>query len=123
MAAFLCLNTTFFYYSRDKTGLGENLDEKKISVLLKLSNIYQGEEAIKKIYEVNKTDLTVAALKVLCNLVYNSSVAATYVAKSHAAEGILLRLRMYREGEISSSIKLFDIKLLFLITALCPEVR
>lgn len=117
------LNVGFFHYSRDKTGLNEALDEQKISTLLKLSNIYKEEEAIKKINEPNKNDLIVAALKALCNLVYNSPVAVTYVSRSHAAEGILMRLRMFKEGKISSMIKLFDIKLLFLITALSPEMR
>ena len=90
---------------------------------MKLSSLYTKDEAIKKINEKNKVDLIVAALKALCNIIYNSSVAVTYVSNSHAAEGILMRLQMIKEKKISPAIKLFDIKLLFLLTALAPEIR
>lgn len=73
--------------------------------------------------EISNTDIIVEALKILCNLVYNSTVAATLVSQTHAIEGILVRLRMYREPGVPENIKLFDMKLLFLITALCPNIR
>lgn len=76
-----------------------------------------------KINEVSNTEIIVSTLKALCNLAYNSTVVVTYISQSHAVEGILMRLRMYREPGVPASIKLFDMKLLFLITALCPEIR
>ncbi|KAL0272743.1 UNVERIFIED_CONTAM: hypothetical protein PYX00_005604 [Menopon gallinae] len=109
--------------SRDKTGLNDVLDESKIAVLLKLSCLYTIDETSTNVMELSNTDIIVEALKVLCNLVFNSTVAATLVSQTHAIEGILVRLRMYREPGVPENIKLFDMKLLFLITALCPNIR
>jgi hypothetical protein len=47
----------------------------------------------------------------------------TMISKSHTLEGIIMRLRMYRDPGVHPFIKLFDMKLLFLITALAPETR
>lgn len=112
-----------FIFSRDKTNLNEQLDESKIGTLLRLSCIYTAEETAKMVNEAANTEIIVAALKALSNLVYNSSVAVKCVAQSHAVEGILMRLRMYREPGVPHNIKLFDMKLLFLVTALSPEIR
>ena len=63
------------------------------------------------------------ALKCLCNMIFNSTCAQALCAKNHSIEGIVIRLRTYRDPELPHEIKVFDMKMLFVITALCAEVR
>lgn len=63
-----------------------------------------------------------AALKCLSNLTFNCPVVQVFVSKSCCSAVILERAKSIADPNIPHIVKLFDLKLLFLITAKCPEV-
>lgn len=65
----------------------------------------------------------VESLKCLCNIVYNCNTAQEVCCSNKTVDCIILRLRTYFEQNIPYSIKYFDIKLLFLLTAFNKDIR
>lgn len=102
--------------SRDKTYLNETIKDEQFDCLLELANIGSKNQE-------TETSIHSEALKVLCNLVFQSKKCQDLCLKNTAVEGILKRLRTYKEQNVEYDIKFFDMKLLFLITALTPNVR
>ncbi|CRL08082.1 CLUMA_CG020947, isoform A [Clunio marinus] len=102
--------------SRDKMYLNETVKEEEFDLLLELASIGVGDQDF-------PPEVQVEALKILCNLVYQSCKCQEFCLKNSAVEGILKRLRMLKEYHINDDIRLFDMRLLFLITALTPNVR
>ncbi|KAF2901536.1 hypothetical protein ILUMI_04657 [Ignelater luminosus] len=106
--------------SREKTGLNELLTEERIELLLQhacLTNNNVNQNAPKDY------DVAAEALKCLCNIIYNSSVAVAICSKNKCIAGIMDRTKQYKDPKLPMDIKIFDMKILFLITALCSEVR
>lgn len=103
--------------SRDKTYLNETIDAEQFDSLLEIASI--GPQN----HHSHPTDIQTEALKILCNLVFQSPKCQELCLKNSAVEGILKRLRMYKDHHVEYDIKYFDMKLLFLITALTPNVR
>jgi len=103
--------------SRDKTGLNETISQDMISTLLKLAGI-DGENNAK--YQDDKINLE--SLKVLSNLLHQSAVVQTYCTTNGFLSKILTKINT-DSGKESSQSKMFDFRLLFLFTALCPEQR
>lgn len=54
---------------------------------------------------------------------YQSPKCQELCLKNSAVDGILKRLRLYKDSQVDFNVKFFDMKLLFLITALTPNVR
>ncbi|XP_012718524.2 synembryn-A [Fundulus heteroclitus] len=71
----------------------------------------QGEEGLRK-----------EALKVLCNMVYNSTWAQERFSALRLLEGLTERLSSGVNWSSSSSIQFYELRLMFLITALRPEL-
>lgn len=118
-----CL-TSIRILSRDQTELNELVCEKWLETLLRHAGLMSQEEALNRINDAPLDyEVMVEALKCLCNMIFNSTCAQALSAKNHSIEGIVMRLRTYRDPEIPHEIKVFDMKMLFLITALCAEVR
>lgn len=65
----------------------------------------------------------IEALKCLCNLVFQSTSCQEIFLRNAAVEGIVNRLKTYKDKMTEYQIYYFDMKLLFLITALNPNVR
>lgn len=65
----------------------------------------------------------VEALKCLCNLAYNCSKVQSICSCNGTLDGIIRRLRMHPDANLPHQIKFFDVKLLFLISALSANVR
>jgi hypothetical protein len=63
------------------------------------------------------------AMKCLCNIIFNSSHAQVLSSKSNSVEGVVMRLQTYKDPELPYEVKFFSVKILFLITALCEEVK
>lgn len=110
-----CL-TVIRVLSRDKTYLNETINADQFDCLLDIASI--GTQS-----QHHSTDIQTEALKILCNLVFQSPKCQELCLKNSAVEGILKRLRMYKDHHVEFDIKFFDMKLLFLITALTPNVR
>ncbi|XP_049791690.1 synembryn-A [Schistocerca nitens] len=110
--------------SRDKVGLCDHVTEKRVETLLKLAGLVPQEEALSKASQKSADrDVMLEALKALCNIVYNSQQAQAICGQNHAVEAVIIRMRTYPEGGWPITLKYFDMKLLFLITALCSSVR
>lgn len=110
--------------SRDKVRLCEHVTEKRVETLLRLAGLVPQEEALSRASQMSADrDVMLEALKGLCNIVYNSPQAQAICAQNHAVEAVIIRMRTYPEGGWPITLKYFDMKLLFLITALCASVR
>lgn len=102
--------------SRDKTYLNETINDDQFDCLLEIASIgVQNQQ--------HAPDIQTEALKILCNLVFQSPKCQELCLKNSAVEGILKRLRTCKDHYVEYNIKYFDMKLLFLITALTPNVR
>lgn len=68
-------------------------------------------------------EVVVEALKCLCNIAFNSEVARALCAHTSIAQGLVARLRSYKEIPFKDDIMLFDMKLLFILTALRQDIK
>lgn len=122
----VCLNTIRIL-SRDESSLLKNNIVPDISCLLKLAHLVASgganmaattPDAIDQSFN---TDVVVEALKCLCNLVFQNVEVRRECIRQNVADVIFQRLSSSTQTE--SSIELFDMKLLFLVTALDTTVR
>ncbi|XP_037508357.1 synembryn-A isoform X2 [Rhipicephalus sanguineus] len=67
--------------------------------------------------------VVVEALKTLCNLIYNSSTVQQICSRNGCVEGVMLRLKLYGHPDLPHDVKFFDMRMLFLLTALCADTR
>ncbi|CAB3371755.1 Hypothetical predicted protein [Cloeon dipterum] len=102
--------------SRDKI-IAESVEEDCIEFLLRCAGL--GEVSAQG--EINY-DVVLAALKCLSNLTFNSPIVQVYISKCHCTASIIRRLKEVSDPNIPHLVKFFDLKLLFLITAKCPEI-
>ncbi|XP_038044338.1 synembryn-A-like [Patiria miniata] len=104
--------------SREKHHLYQLAQKDGILLLMKLAGL---EEKPTK----RSDQVIIEAEKCLCNLVYNSSQVQTMCQDSKCVKYLMNRVRLYpsSEPQISTDIKFFDMRLLFLMTALCPKTR
>ncbi|GLH14115.1 Synembryn [Gryllus bimaculatus] len=110
--------------SREKIQLDDLISEQWLETLLSLAGLLSQEEAMTRINQpLTDYEVVLEAQKCLCNIVFNSKVALAMSCKNHTIEGVVMRMRTYRDPDIPSDIKYFDMRLLFIITALCSEVR
>lgn len=122
-SAFVPCLTTIRILSRDKTNLNDLINEDWINTLLKLSGLQKPEKILEQRNIPPDYDIIIEALKCLCNLVFNSHTVQRISIKNGTLEGIIKRLLTYSDLKIPHDVKYFDMKLLFIITALCAEVR
>lgn len=73
--------------------------------------------------EIHEKDIAVEALKCLCNITYNSEVARALCAHTDIAQGLVARLRVYKDIPFKDDIILFDMKILFILTALRQDIK
>lgn len=75
--------------SRDKTYLNETINDEQFDCLLDIAAI--GLNELK-----NPAEIQTEALKILCNLVFQSPKCQELCLKNSAVDGILKRLRTYK---------------------------
>ncbi|KAM5222770.1 chaperone Ric-8A isoform 1-T1 [Hipposideros larvatus] len=68
-------------------------------------------------------DIVLEALKCLCNLVLSSPVAQVLAAEARLVVRLAERVRLHQESGIPHDVQFFDLRLLFLLTALRADVR
>lgn len=68
-------------------------------------------------------EVVVEAMKCLCNIAFNSEVARALCAHTSIAQGLVARLRSYKEIPFKDDIMLYDMKLLFILTALRQDIK
>lgn len=109
--------------TRDKTGLDQLFTQEHINTLIYLAGlVIDGEEILEQSQHQN-IPVIVEAQKCLCNLIYNCKSAQRICSMNGCVEGIMLRLRTYQDFQFPHEIKFFDMRMLFLLTALCAEIR
>lgn len=105
--------------SNDKLGSWKNFDGKE----------YYLQALTLLISETDVTSLVlfflvvVEALKCLCNLAYNCPKVQTICSGNGTLDGIVQRLRIHPDANLPHPVKYFDVKLLFLMSALSADVR
>lgn len=110
--------------TRDARSLDQLFTPDRIETILHMANLVGEEEA----YMTNSSSsfdsrLIVEGQKCLCNLIFNSPIIQRLCCHNSTIDGIMLRMKMYREPSLPIEIKYFDMRMLFLLTALCPDVR
>ncbi|XP_039295364.1 synembryn-A [Nilaparvata lugens] len=120
-----CLSTIRML-SRDDTNLDAMIDERYVDTLLMQAGLYQQDQLhdiSDKQDEQHKYETIIEAQKALCNLLFNSSKVQTICSCNRTIESVVTRLRLFNEPTLPHDVKIFDIKILFLITALSPAAR
>lgn len=123
-----CLETVRIL-SRDKVGLGDIVTRDMTDLMLQLAGLTPDdhrsseEAAMSRINSEDDYRVTLEAQKSLCNLIFNCKAAQRMCCNSRCLEGIIMRLKTYRDPEIPYDVKFFDMRMLFLLTALCADVR
>nr|CAD7425956.1 unnamed protein product [Timema monikensis] len=106
---------------RDKQGLEQLVTEPWLQVLLNQAGLEPQQTDPTHINrDPPNWSVIVEALKGLCNLVFNSRSAQALCERSYAGKALVNRLR---DPGLPYEVRLFDLKLLFIITALCPQTR
>jgi len=117
--------------SRDKSGLNEAVTEDMVTALMELSGLGSPAET-DKVQEgsfilqndVKDEKVSLEAAKVLSNLIHQSSVVQSFCSTNGFLARILAKIQLHPGLAIQDhNIKVFDFRLLFLFTALCPEQR
>lgn len=132
----VCLNTVRIL-SRDESSLLKNNIVDDIGCLLKMAHLTmstsfvvgepsQEQESPRSVTSLDSLvdfnmERVVEALKCLCNLVFQNAEIRRDCVRQNVADLIFHRLSS--SVQVPEKIELFDMKLLFLITALEPSVR
>ncbi|KAG9334391.1 hypothetical protein JZ751_008140 [Albula glossodonta] len=114
-----CLETIRIL-SRDKFSLAPFVTQPAILTLSRHAGIAPGDGATPEIPDL---DVTVEALKCLCNIVFNSAAAQEAGAQLGLMGGLAERLKQCHERQWSHEVRFFDLRLTFLLTALRLDVR
>ncbi|OCT73075.1 synembryn-A-like isoform X1 [Xenopus laevis] len=115
-----CLETIRIL-SRDKHALSPFIGRSAVQTLAQYAGLDYSEEM--EMPCIPDGESAVEALKGLCNIIYNS-VEAQEVAKDlRLVCGLARRLKLYNETRSSHESKFFDLRLLFLLTALSVDMR
>ncbi|GAB6025666.1 Synembryn-A [Chamberlinius hualienensis] len=104
--------------SRDKTALDEIITPEIGKSLAGLSGLSPAKDITSAGIKV-----VVEAQKCLCNLIYNCLTVQRLCCVNGCVEGIVERLKAFKDPNVTYDIKYFDMKMLFLLTALCPDLR
>ncbi|XP_064416543.1 synembryn-A isoform X2 [Latimeria chalumnae] len=122
-----CLETIRIL-SRDKFGLPPFITKEAMRTLARHAGIHrseggEGEGEVLQQWDTPDSERVVEALKCLCNIVYNSLVAQDAAVELRLVEGLVERLKLYNEANLPHNSKFYDLRLLFLLTALKVELR
>ncbi|XP_077313298.1 chaperone Ric-8A isoform X2 [Lithobates pipiens] len=116
----VCLETIRIL-SRDKYGLSPFTSRSAMQVLAQYAGLDYSDET--EVPRMPDSESVVEALKALCNIVYNSIEAQEVAKELRLVCGLARRLKLYNETRLSHESKFFDLRLLFLLTALRVDVR
>uniref|UniRef100_A0A182X0H7 Synembryn n=1 Tax=Anopheles quadriannulatus TaxID=34691 RepID=A0A182X0H7_ANOQN len=105
--------------ARDKTYLNETVSGEQLDGLLQLAGIGTPEGCETPASE----EVQVEALKCLSNMIFQSTKCQEMCLTNASTEGIIRRVKMYKEAPYGYDIKYFDMKLLFLLTAINCDIR
>ena len=115
--------------SRDQSNLAEMTTENCCVVFLKLSGLLSNVDDAQSCRELNMDAsaivenvlVVVEALKCICNLVYQHSGFRRLSIKYNCTEAVCLRLMWF--NHLPRDVRFFDLRLLFVLTALDANER
>ncbi|KAK0096210.1 hypothetical protein PV326_006101 [Microctonus aethiopoides] len=103
-----CL-VTLRILSRDKTDLDSLITDERLNIVISKANLSSSVT-----YYSN--DVILEALKLICNLIYNSTSVQIQILKTSCLSNLVKRLSTYN-ASTPYDLKLFDVRILFLVTA------
>ncbi|XP_061216338.1 synembryn-A-like isoform X2 [Neopsephotus bourkii] len=106
--------------SRDKSCLEPFSSKEGLRALARHAGLHPCEELIRELPDL---DVVLEALKCLCNVVFSSARAQALAAEARLVEGLAGRVRLCPGSSLPHEVKFFDLRLLFLLTALRVEAR
>ncbi|CAB3977166.1 synembryn-A-like [Paramuricea clavata] len=112
--------------SRDRSNLGEMISENSCVTFLKLAGLYtsDGQNSHLEVETViSKSVVVIEALKCVCNLVYQNAEFREYTVKYNCTEAVCVRLAWFGQTDLARDVKFFDLRLLFVLTALEANER
>ncbi|XP_046645030.1 synembryn-A-like [Daphnia pulicaria] len=105
--------------SRDQQHLDKIVTDSFINLLVEKANL-----SLQKSTNLPEQFVGILeAQKCIFNLVFSHLKSRTLVSETSIAEAILLRLSVEKSSNIPHDVLLFDLKILFLLTALCSDCR
>lgn len=112
-------------FSRDKNNLDILVTDDNLKLLMKHAwlQYFANESNEIETIQDGDTDVIVEAQKCLSNLIFSSQNAQRSCSMNGCVEGIVQRLKTYKDPELKYEIKFFDMRMLFLLTALVAEIR
>ncbi|XP_045414546.1 synembryn-A isoform X2 [Lemur catta] len=106
--------------SRDRSCLDAFTSRQSLRALACYAGISASEESVT---EPPDMDVVLESLKCLCNLVLSSPLAQMLAAEARLVAKLAERVSLYRERSFPHDVQFFDLRLLFLLTALRTDVR
>ncbi|CAH2011914.1 unnamed protein product [Acanthoscelides obtectus] len=101
--------------SREKQELSGLVTEEWLSLIKETSGLDQGQQ-------MPDTAIATEAQKSLCNIVFNCQSIANRCCQNGILQSIKERIKK-DDPNLPQEVKFFDMKLFFLLTALCPSER
>ncbi|KAJ8952632.1 hypothetical protein NQ314_007491 [Rhamnusium bicolor] len=105
--------------SREKYSLSELVTDDWLILIKK----HTGLEDKLFIFDEETLPLALQAQMSLCNIIFNCRSVAKACSNNGILDSIVERINRYKDTRIPNGIKYFDMKLLFLISAICPDTR
>lgn len=114
--------------SRDKSNLEEMISEESCLSFMKLAGLYSHDQNSHQLNMdvetvIEKFIVVIEALKCICNLVYQNAEFRQYIVKYNCTEAVCLRLMWFSRPDLARGVKFFDLRLLFVLTALEANER
>ncbi|CAG0880915.1 unnamed protein product [Darwinula stevensoni] len=110
--------------SRERAGLDSALQPEMIAVLLDLSFLKESSGSyLLKACKQGDSATIIEAQKCLCNLTFHSDRTKEALCTEEYAQNLIARLKMWSSAEIPYDVKFFDVKLLFIVTAVSFAMR
>lgn len=116
--------------SRDHSNLEEMVTEDSCQMFLKLAGLYtevNGNDCRQLMTGIDtvveRAVVVIEALKCVCNLVFQDGQFRKCSIKYKCTEGVCLRLMWFHRKQLPREVKFFDLRLLFVLTALEPNER
>lgn len=106
--------------SRDRSCLDSFASRQSLHALACYADITISEEPIPQPPDM---DVLLESLKCLCNLVLSSPTAQMLAAEARLVVRLAERVGLYRKRSYPHEVQFFDLRLLFLLTALRTDVR
>uniref|UniRef100_A0A2K6PHM1 Synembryn n=1 Tax=Rhinopithecus roxellana TaxID=61622 RepID=A0A2K6PHM1_RHIRO len=106
--------------SRDRNCLDPFTSRQSLQALACYADICGSEGSVPDSPDM---DVVLESLKCLCNLVLSSPVAQMLAAEARLVVKLTERVGLYRERSFPHDVQFFDLRLLFLLTALRTDVR